>query len=84
MRARADPWSWLTRMTVRPAASAASAHHVAESIAALPDDRTVVLVTHGQSWIGGAGRAVRLDGGKLLEPPAGVAGPAGPPAAVTR
>jgi ATP-binding cassette subfamily C protein CydD len=42
-----------------------SAHQIAGSIAALPDDRTVVLVTHGQSWLGGAGRAIRIDHGQL-------------------
>jgi ABC-type bacteriocin/lantibiotic exporter with double-glycine peptidase domain len=63
----------------------ASARHVAQSIAALPGDRTVVLVTHGQSWIGGPGRAIRLGRGKLLEP-AGRAGrtPGPATAAVTR
>ena len=56
----------------------ASARHVAQAITALPDDRTVVLVTHGPSWIGGPGRSIRLDRGKLLEPAPGAGGPTGP------
>ncbi|HEY2488582.1 MAG TPA: thiol reductant ABC exporter subunit CydD [Streptosporangiaceae bacterium] len=51
-----------------------SARQIAGSIAALPGDRTVVLVTHGPSWTDGAGRVVCLHGGKL-QTPAGSAGP---------
>jgi ATP-binding cassette subfamily C protein CydD len=45
-------------------------------------DRTVILVTHGRGWAGGAGRVLRLDHGKLLSL-AGHAQPAGQPAAGT-
>jgi ATP-binding cassette, subfamily C, bacterial CydD len=54
---------------------ALSAYQIAGSITAPPDDRTVVLVTHGQSWTDGTGRVIRLDAGKLRSP-AGSAGPA--------
>jgi ABC-type bacteriocin/lantibiotic exporter with double-glycine peptidase domain len=61
-----------------------SAHQIAGSIAALPGDRTIVLVTHGPSWTDDAGRAVRLEGGRL-QAPSGSAGPAARSvAAVTR
>jgi ATP-binding cassette, subfamily C, bacterial CydD len=58
-----------------------SAKQVAASIAALPGDRTVVLVTHGPSWTDDAGRVVRIDGGRL-QAPSGAAGPAARSAAV--
>jgi ATP-binding cassette, subfamily C, bacterial CydD len=51
-----------------------SAHQIAGSIAALPGDRTIVLVTHGPSWIDDACRVVRLDGGRL-QAPSGSAAP---------
>ena len=54
---------------------ALSAYQIAGSITAPPDDRTVVLVTHGQSWTDGTGRVICLDAGKLRSP-AGSAGPA--------
>jgi ATP-binding cassette subfamily C protein CydD len=57
-----------------------SAHQLAGSIAALPGDRTVVLVTHGPSRIDEAGRMVRLDGGRLQASHEA----AGPAAVVTR
>ena len=61
-----------------------SAHQIAGAIPALPGDRTVILVTHGQSWTDDAGRVVRLDGGRL-QAPSGSAGPAArSAAAVTR
>jgi ATP-binding cassette subfamily C protein CydD len=59
---------------------ALSAHQIAGSITAPPDDRTVVLVTHGQSWSDGTGRVICLDAGKLRSP----AGAAGPVPEVTR
>ena len=42
-----------------------SAHQIAGSIAALPGDRTVVLVTHGPSWTDGPAASSASAGGKL-------------------
>ena len=46
-------------------------------------DRTVVVISHGLGWLGGVGRVIRLDQGRLLSA-AGPAGSATRPAAVTR
>ena len=49
-----------------------SARHIRETIAALPPDRTVILVSHDSDWADGADRVIRLEHGRLLLP-AGVA-----------
>jgi ATP-binding cassette subfamily C protein CydD len=54
----------------------ASAGRLGETLRALPDSRTVIVITHDDGWAPGAGRAVRLDQGRLL--------PSAAPAAVLR
>ncbi|MGH3153756.1 MAG: thiol reductant ABC exporter subunit CydD [Streptosporangiaceae bacterium] len=59
----------------------ASARQVGEALETVLADRTVILVSHGQGWIGETGRAISLDHGKLLSPVL-AAGPASRPPAV--
>jgi ATP-binding cassette subfamily C protein CydD len=58
----------------------ASARLIGTAIDTALADRTIILVSHGQGWIGGGGRVIRLDHGKLMSP-AGRAWPASPAAA---
>ena len=44
----------------------ASARQVGLAIETALADRTIVLVSHGQGWTGGAGRVIRLEHGTLL------------------
>jgi ATP-binding cassette subfamily C protein CydD len=56
------------------------ARQIGAAIDAALADRTVIVVTHGPGWTGGADRVIRLDHGQLL-PPAGPARLVGQPTA---
>ncbi len=43
-----------------------SAARLGETLRALPDGRTVIVISHGPGWAAGPGRTVRLDQGRLL------------------
>jgi ATP-binding cassette subfamily C protein CydD len=58
----------------------AGARQIGAAIDTALAGRTVIVVTHGQGWTGGAGRVIRLDHGRLL-PPAGPTRLAGQPTA---
>ncbi len=60
-----------------------TARQLLDAIERLMAGRTVLLVTHGQGWTGGAVRVIRLDEGQLVpgpQRPSAAAGPAGAPA----
>jgi ATP-binding cassette subfamily C protein CydD len=61
----------------------ASARQIGAAINTVLADRTVVVISHGLGWLGGAYRVIRLDHGRLLSA-AGPARPATRPAVVTR
>jgi ATP-binding cassette subfamily C protein CydD len=59
----------------------AGAREIAGVIGTALAGRTVLVVSHGRGWAGGADRVIRLDQGRLL-PPGGPARPASPSEAV--
>ena len=46
----------------------ASARQLARAVETALAGRTVLVVSHGRGWAGGAGRVIRLDQGRLLPP----------------
>ena len=59
----------------------ASARQLVRAIDTSLAGRTVIVISHGRGWAGGADRVIRLDQGRLL-PPRRPARPASPSAAV--